>query len=596
MKRTSTIHAFFETAARQPGAVAVRWRPSPGRWSALTWGEYAREVRRVARALAAVGVRPGDRVALCGPNRPEWLLADLGALAAGAVPAPYYPTVTADQAGYVVEHSEAAVAIVHDAAQLAKLDPMRAPLPRLRTCVVMEGAAAGALGWSEFLALAADVPESAIDERLERLAGGDLATLIYTSGTTGPPKAVMISHANLLFSAGTARQLMEVGPADELISYLPLSHIAEQMISLHGAAVNGYSIACCERLEQLPDVLREVRPSIFVGVPRVWEKIQARIEERVAQAPALRQKLFRWALRSGLARARGERPLLHGLADALVGRKLRAALGFGRARLLVTTAAPVSRATLEFFESLGMPLHEIYGQSECTGAATTNALRRRIFSVGEALPGTEVRLDRDGEVLVRGPHVFLGYLKDAAATSATLTRDGWLRTGDVGQIDRDGFLRITDRKKDLLITSGGKNVSPQNIEGQLARIPGVAHAVVVGDARKHLAALIALDREAALREGQACGAKAGTVEALCVDPVFLDRIGRAVEEVNRSLASYETIKKFRLLPVEFGIESGELTPTLKLRRRAVNERFAREIEELFGEPGLRARDLLPGRR
>jgi long-subunit acyl-CoA synthetase (AMP-forming) len=360
--------------------------------------------------------------------------------------------------------------------------------------------------------------------------------------------------------------------------------------------VNGYSIACCERLEQLPDVLREVRPSIFIGVPRVWEKIQARIEERVAQAPALRQKLFRWALRSGLARARGERPLLHGLADALVGRKLRAALGFGRARLLVTTAAPVSRATLEFFESLGMPLHEIYGQSECTGAATTNALRRRIFSVGEALPGTEVRLDRDGEVLVRGPHVFLGYLKDAAATSATLTRDGWLRTGDVGQIDRDGFLRITDRKKDLLITSGGKNVSPQNIEGQLARIPGVAHAVVVGDARKHLAALIALDREAALREGQACGAKAGTVEALCVDPVFLDRIGRAVEEVNRSLASYETIKKFRLLPVEFGIESGELTPTLKLRRRAVNERFAREIEELFGEPGLRARDLLPGRR
>jgi long-chain acyl-CoA synthetase len=595
MKRTSTIHAFFETAARQPGAVAVRWRPSPGRWSALTWAEYAREVRRVARALAALGVQPGERVALCGPNRPEWLLADLGALAAGAVPAPYYPTLTAGQAGYVVEHSEAVVAIVHDAAQLAKLDAMRPRLPRLRTCVVMEGAAEGALGWSGFLARAADVPESAVDERLERLAAGQLATLIYTSGTTGPPKAVMISHANMLFSAGTARQLMEVGPADELISYLPLSHIAEQMISLHGPAVNGYSIACCERMEEVPEFLREVRPTIFVGVPRVWEKIQARIEERVARAPARRQKLFRWALRTGLTRARGERPLLGGLADALVGRKLRAALGFGRARLLVTTAAPIARATLEFFESLGMPLHEIYGQSECTGAATTNSLQRRLFSVGQALPGTEVRLDRDGEVLIRGPHVFLGYLKDAQATSTALTRDGWLRTGDVGQIDRDGFLQITDRKKDLLITSGGKNVSPQNIEGQLARIPGVAHAVVVGDARRHLAALITLDREAALREGQSCGAKAGTVEALCVDPVFLDRIGRAVEEVNRSLASYETIKKFRLLPVEFGVESGELTPTLKLRRKAVNERFAREIEELFGEPGLAARDLL-GRR
>jgi len=593
MKRTSTIHAFFETAARQSAAVAVRWRPSPGRWSALTWGEYAREVRRVARALAALGVRPGDRVALCGPNRPEWLLADLGALAAGAVPAPYYPTLTTDQAGYVVEHSEAVVAIVHDAAQLAKLDAMRSRLPRLRTCVVMEGAAAGALGWSEFLARATDVPESAIDERLERLAAGELATLIYTSGTTGPSKAVMISHGNLLFSAQTARQLMQVGPGDELISYLPLSHIAEQMASLHGPAVNGYGVSCCERIEELPEVLREVRPTIFLGVPRVWEKIQARVEERVARAPAHRRKLFRWAQRTALARARGERPLLHALADALVGSKLRRALGFDRARLRGTTAAPTPRATLEFFESLGMPLYELYGQSECTGAATSNTPdRRRLFSVGQALPGTEVRLDRDGEVLVRGPHVFLGYLKDPEATSAVLTRDGWLRTGDVGQIDRDGFLQIIDRKKDLLITSGGKNVSPQNIEGQLARIPGVAHAVVVGDARKHLAALIALDREAALREGQACGAQAGTVEALCVDPVFLGRIGRAVEEVNRSLASYETIKKFRLLPVEFGIESGELTPTLKLRRKAVNARFAREIEELFGEPGLPA----PGRR
>ena len=202
-----------------------------------------------------------------------------------------------------------------------------------------------------------------------------------------------------------------------------------------------------------------------------------------------------------------------------------------------------------------------------------------------------MRLDRDGEILIRGPHVFLGYLKDPEATSASLTRDRWLRTGDVGQIDRDGFLQITDRKKDLLITSGGKNVSPQNIEGQLGRIPGVAHAVVVGDARKHLAALIALDHEAALREARACGAKAGTVEALCVDPVLLDRIGHAVDEVNRGLAAYETIKKFRLLPVQFGVESGELTPTLKLRRKVVNERFAREIEELSGDP---ARDLLAG--
>ena len=285
-----------------------------------------------------------------------------------------------------------------------------------------------------------------------------------------------------------------------------------------------------------------------------------------------------------LGAAQRARPLLHFVANALVARKLRTALGFDRARLLGTTAAPIPRATLEFFESLGMPLYEIYGQSECTGAATSNTPeRRRVFSVGAALPGTEVRLDADGEVLVRGGHVFHGYLKDPEATAAVLTPDGWLRTGDVGHIDRDGYLHITDRKRDLLITSGGKNVSPQNIEGQLARIPGVAHAVVVGDARKHLAALIALDQESALREARACGATGGTVEALCLDPRFIDRIAQGVDAVNRGLASYETIKKFRLLPAEFGIETGELTPTLKLRRKAVNQRFAREIEELFGE-------------
>ena len=583
MIRTSTIHGFFATAARDPDRVAVKRRLGPGRWSAMTWDEYAREVRRVARALVALGVRPGERIALCGPNRPEWLLADLGALAAGAVPAPYYPTLTAEQATYVVEHSESVLAIVHDAKQLAKLDAMRSRLPRLRARVVMEGAAPGALSWSEFVARAGEVPDSPVDDRLAGLESDALATLIYTSGTTGPPKAVMISHGNLLFAAEVAREQLQVGPEDELISYLPLSHIAEQMASLHGPSVNGYCVACCENLEELPEALREVRPTLFLGVPRVWEKIQARVEERQAQAPPLRRALFRWAQRTELARARGQRPLLHAAANALVLRKVRAALGFDRAHLLATAAAPIPRATLEFFESLGMPLYELYGQTECTGAATSNTPeQRKIFSVGRALPRTEVRLEEDGEVLIRGPHVFLGFLKDGEATAATLTRDGWLRTGDVGRIDRDGFLHITDRKKDLLITSGGKNVSPQNIEGQLTRIPGVAHAVVVGDARKHLAALIALDREAALRQARACGATAGTVEALCVDPRFIERIARGVDEVNRGLASYETIKKFRLLPVEFGIESGELTPTLKLRRKAVNQRFAREIEELFG--------------
>jgi len=580
--RGSTIHAFFETAARIPRRPALKRRVGPGRWETLSWEEYAREVRRVARAFIALGVRPGDRVALCGPNRPEWLLSDLGALAAGAVPAPYYPTLPADQAAYVVEHSEARVAVAHDAAQLAKIGQPRAPLLRAR--IVMQGAAASALGWEEFVGKADAVPDSAVEERLRALEPDGLATLIYTSGTTGPPKAVMISHRNLLFAADTARRILEVLPGDEVLSYLPLSHIAEQMISLHAPAVIGFCVACCERLEDAPEVLREIRPTRFLGVPRVWEKMQARIEERVASAPAARRRIFHWAQQLGLAAARGRRPLLLPLARRLVQEPLARALGLDRARQLGTSAAPISPGTLEFFESLGLPLYEIYGQSECTGASTANLPgRRKPGTVGPPLPGTEVRIAEDGEVLLRGPHVFLGYLKDPEATRATLAPGGWLCTGDVGQLDADGFLRITDRKKDLLITSGGKNVSPQNIEGLLARIPGIAHAVVVGEARKHLAALLTLDREAALREARSCGARAGTVAELCGDPSFLDRISRGVEEANRSLASYETIKKFKLLPVEFSIESGELTPTLKLRRKVVSQRYAQQIAELFRE-------------
>ena len=377
MNRTSTIHAFFETAAREPDRVALKRRISPGRWSSMTRSEYAREVRRVARALIALGVQPGDRIALCGPNRPEWLLADLGALAAGAIPAPYYTTLSADQAGYVLDHSEAVLAVVHDANQIAKLDAVRGRLQRLRARVVMEGSAPGALNWADFVARSSEVPDSAVDERLARLTKDALATLIYTSGTTGPPKAVMISHGNLLFSAEVVREQLEFRPGDELVSYLPLCHIAEQMASIHGPSVNGYCIACCERLEELPEALREVRPTIFLGVPRVWEKIQSRLEERLSQAPPRKQALFRWAQKTALARARGERPLLYAAAEALVLRKVRAALGFGRARRLGTTAAPTPRAVLDYFESLGMPLYEVYGQSECTGAATGNTPDRR---------------------------------------------------------------------------------------------------------------------------------------------------------------------------------------------------------------------------
>ncbi|HET9753393.1 MAG TPA: AMP-binding protein, partial [Myxococcales bacterium] len=363
-----------------------------------------------------------------------------------------------------------------------------------------------------------------------------------------------LTHANLSFAAETAVRVAGTTPEDVLVSYLPLSHVAEQVISLHAPTVAGGPVWFCDELEKIGAVLQQARPTVFFGVPRVWEKMQARVEEAVRAAPKLRRRLFGWARQS-----RGR------LADRLVLSKVRAALGLDRARICVTAAAKMPRATLDFFDSLGLPLLDVWGMSESAGMGTANLHgARRPGTVGRPEDGVEIRIAADGEILTRGPHVFRGYYRDAAATSEALDRDGWLHTGDVGELDPDGYLRITDRKKDLLITSGGKNISPQNIEVLLGRIPGVVQAVVVGDARKYLAALIV--PEAPERAG---------------DPGFVAGIGRAIEQVNGQLAHYETIKRFKVLPARFSVDSGELTPTLKLKRKVVAQKYAKEIDELF---------------
>jgi long-subunit acyl-CoA synthetase (AMP-forming) len=332
------------------------------------------------------------------------------------------------------------------------------------------------------------------------------------------------------------------------------------MITIHGPAVNGAQIWFADTLEKAPEVIRAARPTIFFGVPRVWEKMQSRIEEAATSASPLRRALLSWARRS-----RGA------LADRIVLSKLRARLGLDRVRFAVTGAAAISLATLEFFDSLGIAILDVWGMSESTAMGTSNLPgARRPGTVGRPSAGVEIRLAPDGEILTRGPHVFLGYYQDEAATREALDRDGWLHTGDVGELDAEGYLRITDRKKDLIITSGGKNISPQNLEGQLRRIPGVALAVVVGDARRHLAALFTLEP----RNGRG-------PEELARDPAVIAEIARGLDAVNGQLASFETIKKFRVLPVQFSVESGELTATMKVKRKVVAQKFAREIEELF---------------
>ncbi|HVX38717.1 MAG TPA: AMP-binding protein [Gemmatimonadaceae bacterium] len=579
----------FERTARTCGDQPALRAKRAGRWTEITWRAYRDQVRRAARALIALGVAPGDCVTIIGYNCPEWFIADVATIAAGGVPAGIYTTNTPEQCQYIADHCEARVAFVEDEEQLAKFLRIRASLPRLAAIVLMHGAApdASVLSWAEFLARGEATPERELDARLAGQQEDDVCTLIYTSGTTGAPKAVMLSHHNITWMVEQAARQVDVRAGDHMISYLPLSHVAEQLFSLHSSVVLGTCVSFAESLETLGDTLREVRPHHFLGVPRVWEKMQSKMEATGADAPAARKKLVRWAravgLAGGYADQRGEnRPLLYPLADKLVFSKVRERLGLDRARTLITGAAPIAQRTLEFFLSLGLPICEVYGMSECT-AATTISIPARYKSgkAGYVIPGTEVRIADDGEICIRGPHVFQGYLHDPLGTAEAIDADGWLHSGDIGVLDDDGFLRVTDRKKELIITAGGENIAPQLVEGQLKAIPVVNQAVVVGDRRRYLSVLLTLDPEKIPAVASRAGSPArDPVEAARCER-FAAYLQREIDAVNVRLARVQTVKRFAILPDELTIDGGELTPTMKLKRRVIAEKYADVIEDLY---------------
>ncbi len=584
----TVVDALAERARSLGARTALRVKRD-GEWRSTTWSEYHAAVLRVGRALVALGLEPGQGVNVLGFNRPEWFISSLAAVAAGGLPAGVYTTLTAEQCLYIAEHSEAAVAVVENHDQLAKLLAIRDRLPALRAIVLMEGSSdePGVYSWAELMALGDDAHGPELDRRIARLDAGARCQLIYTSGTTGPPKAVALSHHNALWTAQAVIDYFEFSSDDEFISYLPLSHIAEQMLSLYAPLLIGCSVSFAESLDKLLDNLREIRPHVFFGVPRVWEKIQAGIEATAARNSGLKRRIGRWARAQGLAGGyadqKGERrPLLYGLADRLVFRKVREKLGLDRARICAVAAAPTPLATFEFFLSLGIPILEVYGLSECTGPATISTPSRyQTGGAGFTLEGTEIRIAADGEILIRGPHVFLGYHKDPEATAAAIDADGWLHSGDIGAFDEDGFLHITDRKKELIVTSGGKNVAPQVIEGQLRTIPGVAQAVVIGDGRKFLTALITLEPESISAALRAARSPATDAESAAACETFRAYLESAVEGVNGQLARYETIKRFAVLPRPFSTDGGELTPTMKLKRRVIHQKYGPEIDRLY---------------
>jgi long-chain acyl-CoA synthetase len=549
-----------EEAPRTPAYLeeqADDWRP-------VSWQEAAERVDALARGLLAHGVRKGDTVAVLSRTRLEWVLLDWTIMSIGAVVVGLYPTSSAPECEYILRHSEAVIAFTEDEEQTRKLVSLRRSLPQLREVVPFdrlaklesEGRAAG------------DLPSEPVEE-------DDLATLIYTSGTTGAPKGCMLTHRNLVTAALRVRDHMHE-PEDVVLLFLPLAHSFGRLAH-QAAAYHHTTLALVSDVARVPEALQRVRPAMLPAVPRVYEKVHANALGEIERAGGLRRRIGLWALEvgseAGRLRREGKRvppalALKERLADRLVFAKVRERLG-GRLRLGVSGAAPLSREVMEFFHALGVPVIEGYGLSETSSSTTVNQPDDfRIGTVGRAVPGTEIKLADDGEILVRSETVFSGYYKDPEATAAAFTEDGWFRTGDVGEIDDDGFVRITDRKKDLIITAGGKNVAPQNLENALKASRFVSQAIVVGDRRPYVAALVTLDE----------------AEVVASTRDREEIVGELVEEVNRDRMRAEQIKRFVILPRDFSLEAGEVTPTLKLRRRVIEENFASEIEALYASP------------
>ncbi len=527
MAQDTVVARLFARAERTPNKPAYYVRRN-GAWQASDWATYAAKTRTVARALISLGFDVGQRVTILGFNRPEWVLMDVGAMAAGGVPAGIYTTSSPAEIQYIAHHTECPVILVEDHGQWGKVKEVRDQLPHLKHVVLMDGAAPVddpmVLTWDAFLKKAEDTDAAEVDRRVEALDLDDLATLIYTSGTTGPPKGVMLSHRNLAWTADAALKLVQYEEGDRSVSYLPLSHIAEQMFTIHAPITGGGRVYYAESIEKLRDNLVEVQPQVVFGVPRIWEKFYSGVNTKLGEAPPLRQKIAGWAMGVGRAASdvknrggnvTGLLGLQYRIADRLVFSKLKPALGLGEAKVCVSGAAPISAEVLEFFSGLDINIREVYGQSEDSGPTTFNIPgKTRFGTVGPAIPGVEVKIAEDDEILVRGPNVFLGYYKEEAATKETLDEDGWLHSGDLGAFE-DGFLRITGRKKDIIITAGGKNITPKNIElGIKQKVDLVGEAVVIGDRRRFLSAVISLDPEVSVVWAQEHGV---SVDALDKD-------------------------------------------------------------------------------
>ena len=601
---TETVDATLETAPASAGqrTIAQLWRNAVagGRtgaayltetddgWREVSWAEADERVRAYANGFLARQVRKGDNVALLARNGLEWALLDFALARIGAVGIPIYASSSARDVGYLLAHSEAVAVVCEDAAQLAKVEAVEEELPSLQHVLTYHDLDGLAAHGEDFAA----ANPAALDEATAALTEDDLYTIIYTSGTTGPPKGCMLSNRNY-YEMATVVDRMERAyyrPDDVMLLYLPLAHNYGRLMLLLGAHV-GFTIAFLADPLRVAEVLPQVRPTLLPSVPRVYEKVHTAVVARFDTATGVKRRLIDWALPIGREVSRLEsegKPVpsglrrKHGVADRLVFSKVREPFG-GRLRMPGSGGAPLSKEIIEFFDAVGIRIAEGYGLTECTTACSANTPDDyRFGSVGRPLPGAEVRIAADGEIEMRSQTVFQGYFKDSEATAAVFTPDGWLRTGDIGELDEDGFLHITDRKKDILVTAGGKNVAPQNIENDLKTSKYVSQALVIGDKRPYVAALLTLD-SVEIGRWAAENALEGDIAALSRDDRVRELLQDTVDEANRERSRFEQVKRFTVLPRDFTMEDGEITPTLKLRRRAVQEHFANEIDALYAQ-------------
>ncbi len=586
------VHQLHQQAERLKDSPAL-WTRRGDAWVPTSWKQYAQRVRDFALGLQSLGLEPRQAMTVMGFNREEWVVAALGAMASGGVAVGVYTTASPEQVEYVTAHCEAPIALVENETYLKTLEALRPKLPKLKHVILMEAPQTpreGVLTFAEVLERGARANESDYYARLEALDANDVAQMIYTSGTTGHPKGVMLSHHNLCWTAVHLAKCHQVGPDDVLLSYLPLSHIAEQVCSIYGPLITGLQVYFARSFEQLGDDLREVRPTLFFGVPRVWEKFKARAEAGLASQPRVRKRVVAWA--RGVASRFHDDVMSHrqssitlqgqyALAKRTVFGPLKARIGLERAHVLATSAAPISKEVLEFFASLDLPIAEIYGQSEVTGPTSVSTYSAmKLGKLGRPMPGVEVRIGDDGEILVKGGNVCLGYFKNPEAT-AELLEGGWLHSGDVGRLDEDGYLEITGRKKEIIVTSGGKKTSPANIEALLKNIEPLGNAMVVGERRNYLVALLTLDPDRV----SAFAAKHGfplEPTLLASHEGFRSYLKEVIErDVNPRVARFETIKHFEVLANDFSVAGGELTSTLKLRRKVTEQKYSANIERLY---------------